>query len=372
MKTFSIRSHAQRLAVTLLLATPLSWLAGCATPTARQQIQLDGVVVDGQRLARPDETGLLRVYRAGQWIEGRAPMVLQAGDQVVTGPNASAVIRYPSGSELFLRANTRGRIGSFTDFVGEVFARIRGVFAVETTFVKAGAEGTAYTVRSQTGGDYALVVYEGRVRLSSLSGAWPPVAVDAGRMSAGRPQVPPHVAVATPQELQRMHDWVDPIERLAPAPKATSYNLGAAAIAAAAVIGVIAASRDSDRDTPPDTSTRVVPADTQPLVAPAGTAPGTPSQRAPLQLRNCRSLALSWRPVNGARDYLVVLEAATPDEPNTWRRVGSPSSTSTRVAAGDGLTGGRIYRWNVRARDAQGRAGAASAPLYFSCGPAYR
>src|SRR2546423_1178115 len=103
---------------------------------------------------------------AACWRHGRSRMAMQPGDEVETGPSAYALIRYPSGSEVFMRPRTRGRVGSFVDMVGEIFAKVRGAFAVQTTFVKAGAEGTAFSVRGTPAGDYELVVFDGTVRLS--------------------------------------------------------------------------------------------------------------------------------------------------------------------------------------------------------------
>ncbi|HJV61115.1 MAG TPA: FecR family protein, partial [Albitalea sp.] len=229
-----------RLAAAALIGAG-ALLAGCgSTPVAPKEITLAGVVVDGQRLARADESGLVGVYRNGAWVEGKAEMTLQVGDTVSTGPNAYALIRYPSGSELYLRPNTRGQVGSFTDMVGEVFAKIRGAFAIQTSFVKAGADGTAYSVRSTPDGEYAVVVLDGTVRLSSLRAAWPAIALGPGTMGAGRPQVPPTAMPATAQELARTRAWVERMEQLLPPP--SRYPGAGAALAVAGLVAIIAAS----------------------------------------------------------------------------------------------------------------------------------
>jgi hypothetical protein len=178
----------------------LALLGGCAgTPATPASITLAGIVVEGQRLARGDEIGLVGVTHEGYQREGRAGTVLQPGDEVETGPRAYALIRYPSGSEVYLRPGTRGRVGSFIGLVGEVFAKIRGAFAVQTEFVKAGAEGTAFSMQGSPGGDYALVVFDGTVHLSSLAAAWPSLALGPGAMSADRPHVVPRVMAAPPE-----------------------------------------------------------------------------------------------------------------------------------------------------------------------------
>lgn len=195
-------------------------LAGCAgTPQPPQAITLAGIVVDGERMAASGESGLVGIERNGLVLEGRAGTVLQTGDQVATAANAYALIRYPSGTEVFLRNNTRGRVGSFTAMVGEVFAKIRGLFAIQTDFVEAGAEGTAYSVRADASGEYAVVVLEGTVRLSSLAQAWPAVRLGPAMAAAGRPRVPPRPMAATPEELQRSRAWVQRMEQLLAAPR---------------------------------------------------------------------------------------------------------------------------------------------------------
>lgn len=331
-------------------AVLLALLGGCAsTPATPASITLAGIVVDGQRLARGDEIGLVGVTHEGYQREGRAGTVLQPGDEVETGPRAYALIRYPSGSEVYLRPGTRGRVGSFVGLVGEVFAKIRGAFAVQTEFVKAGAEGTAFSMQGSPAGDYALVVFDGTVRLSSLAAAWPSLALGPGAMSAGRPHVVPRAMAAPPDELARTRAWVERIEQLVPAPHAGS-NVGAA-LAVAALVAVIAASASHD-----DT----LPAPTGLAVDAASVVRGG--------ARNCRRLALRWSPVGGAHDYVVHLEGAPPDLPNAWRLVGTIADAAPPLPLSDRLRAGWSYRWKVQARDSRGRGGAMSSTLTFGCG----
>ena len=107
-----IGSVSARCVAALAFIGVVSMLMGCGTPAAAQNsITLAAVVVDGQRAAQANESGLVRVYRGDRWIDGRAEMSLQPGDQVVTGPTAYALIRYPSGTEVYMRPDSRGRIG---------------------------------------------------------------------------------------------------------------------------------------------------------------------------------------------------------------------------------------------------------------------
>ena len=325
-------------------------LAGCGNaPTRPRHITLAGIVVDGTRVARPDEGGLVQLNRNGAWLDAKANAVLQEGDWISTGPNAYALIRYPSGSEIYMRPGTRGRIGSFSEVVGEVFAKIRGLFAVQTTFVKAGAEGTAYSVRAGQSGDYAVVVLDGTVRLSSLGNAWPSVALGPGTMASGRPQVPPRPTAVPAGELERTHAWVDRMEKLLPPPpsQASSSDVGKA-LAVAGLIAIIAASQSSDDD----------------LKAPTDLAPpGTPKE--PARPRYCGGLTLSWKPVSGARDYEVTIEPLS-----LARTAGAPPpivrTTSTSSLAFPASVYG-LFRWHVQARDGRGKPGPASEPAHLYC-----
>jgi hypothetical protein len=334
-----------RWLVALLAFTWLTLLGGCGTtPATPRAITLAGVVVDGQRLARADEVGLVGITRGGYQREGRAGAELQAGDTIETGPSAYAVIRYPSGSELFLRPGTRGRVGSFLDLVGEVFAKVRGAFAVQTEFVKAGAEGTAFSMQGTPSGDYALVVFDGTVRMSSLAAAWTSLALGPGAMSAGHAHVAPRTMPAPPEELARARAWVERLETLVPAPRGSS---GAGpALAIAALIAVIAASSSRD-DTPS---------------APAGLAIDSPPGRG--GFRSCRRLVLRWQPVAGARDYAVRLDA---QRSGAWQPVDTIIDAAPPLEVGDRLRASTNYRWQVQARDARGRAGPWSTPMTFGC-----
>jgi hypothetical protein len=166
-------------------------------------------------------------------------MTLQPGDRIDTGPRADAVLRYTSGTELVLRPNSGGRIGSLSDFVGEVFVKVKGFFSVDTTFVKAGARGTAYLVRTHAGGATSVVVIEGIVDVGSTTGAWPTVPLSAGTMALAHPRAPQPMP-ANVDDLTRTREWVERVERLVPPPSGVSRSaliaIGFAAAIAAAVL----------------------------------------------------------------------------------------------------------------------------------------
>jgi ferric-dicitrate binding protein FerR (iron transport regulator) len=243
---------------TVTVAMLLPTVVACTAPTPYADAataRLDGIVVDGTRRAGEREPGLAVVIRSGVRQEAYAGMTLQPGDRIDTGPRADAVLRYTSGTELVLRPNSGGRIGSLSDFVGEVFVKVKGFFSVDTTFVKAGARGTAYLVRTHTGGATSVVVIEGIVDVGSTTGAWPTVPLSAGTMALAHPRAPQPMP-ANVDDLARTRDWVERVERLVPPPSGVSRSaliaIGFAAAIAAAVL--LSRTTGSDRGDPPATS----------------------------------------------------------------------------------------------------------------------
>ena len=281
-----------RRAVTWLvtLALLLPTLTGCVTASP-PVIRLDGIVVDAQRRVAEGEAGWVRVVRDGAAIDGHAGMELFTGDRVETGPRAEAVIRFPSGSEVLMRPNSGGRIGSFTDIVGEVFIKVKGIFSADTTFVKAGARGTQYLVHESPGGTTYVVVFEGSVLIESTRGSWAPVTMQPGDATFAYPQAPqPHRASA--EELRRTQDWVERLERTVP-PQTTVSTTGVlVGVGIAAAVAAILSSgggggggggrpqRPGDtgpRDSVPRESDRRSTPSTVPERPPASAGPSTTS-----------------------------------------------------------------------------------------------
>ena len=111
---------AALLLPSLLACAPTSYppAGPASTATARvpaEVARLDGIVVDGARLAGAREGGWVVFVRDGVRQDAHAGMSLQVGDRVETGPRADAVLRYPSGTEVIMRPLSGGRIGSLTD-----------------------------------------------------------------------------------------------------------------------------------------------------------------------------------------------------------------------------------------------------------------
>ncbi len=332
----------------------MAWMAlafgGCASaPPAPREITLAAIVVDSQRVATPGEAGWVQVVRNGHAVEARPGATLLAGDWVTTDSRATAVVRYPSGTEVYMRPDTRGRVGSFTDLVGEIFAKIRGAFAIQTSFIEAGAQGTAFSVRGEPQGQYSVVVFDGTVDVSSLSRSWRPVSLRAGMMCGGPPQATPVPMRAPPPELARTRAWVERVESLVPAPRPAGSQVGPA-LAIAGLIAIIAASQD-DHDhggTP---------------AAPTGLKPGSTSAQRPDIAQRCRPLALSWQAVRGARNYVVTLRPQYAE-----RGAHAPQrfdAEDNHLTLAQGVYG--LIEWRVQARDANGRLGPSSASAYLEC-----
>ena len=273
------RSLWRATAWTVIVAMLLPTVVACTTPYPESATaRLDGIVVDGTRLAGAREGGLAVITRnGGAREEAYSGTALQAGDRIETGPRTYAVIRYPSGTELLMRPNSGGTIGSFSDFVGEVFVKVKGLFSVDTQFVKAGARGTAYLVHTYAGGTTAVVVVEGIVDVGSTTGAWPTVPLRAGTMTFAHPRAPQPTA-ANVDELARTREWVERVERLAPPPSgvSTSTLVGAALIAAAIAAILASGGKGSSGDRPPPSTTT-----TPPSTAPSTTRTPTPPAGVP-------------------------------------------------------------------------------------------
>jgi hypothetical protein len=357
-------------------ALVMSGIGGCAT-TPAYHARIDGIVVDQQRLAGDYDSGLLTVTRDGSSFEGRAGMELRRGDRIATGPRAEAVIRWASGSTLYVRPASSGRIGSFFDALGEVFAKIRGRFEVETTFVRAGARGTSYLVRTAAGGETTVIVFEGSVSVDSTRGAWPTVTLGPGQMVIAHPQAPRPMS-AGEAELQSTRDWVERLERQVPQQASSTSTATAVAAAGIAVaVAAILASRSGSRDsTPPPQSTD--PASTG-RATPAGTARSTPQQPKPLaaptgltpdraqiggRTHQCTGpMTFRWNAVDGARGYDVRIERLD-EKTRRWQQVLTTHVAATQLVV-DQQRLGTQNRWTVQARDGS-RTGPASSAA-FGC-----
>lgn len=368
-----LRTFAWRRVVSTCLALALA-LGGCAnSPQQRGEsawIVLAGIVVDGSRLAGERETGLVRIWRDGRSIEGHTGLRLIRGDFIETGPQADAVIRFPNGSTLYMRPVSRGRIGSLSEAVGEFFARIKGAFSIESSFVRAAANGTAFLVRANAEGETSVTVLEGSVFVDSTRGAWQRILVGAGQAVVAQAHAAP-VTSADRQDLLQTQEWADRLDRLLPpagssAGSSSGGSSAGGAIAAGVAIAaaaVLLSSRDKD-DAPHGSRTDPYRSPgAADLAAPSARGIGSvDAGRAPSVACN-RRVGLAWGGVRGARDYVVTLQSRMSIRA-PWITTLTEATTqqSIEVAA----EAGRAYRWFVQARDAS-RVGTASSPLYFAC-----
>lgn len=271
-----------------LLNRLLAWLlivaiavSGCATPSREGPVAgkdhyatVTGVALDN-RAAPSADVAVAALWRDNAWIGIKPGLALRRGDIVQTGARGALVIAYSNGSVLYVGASTRGRIGSFSELVGRVFVKVKGFFEVETTFVKAGAKGTAYEVVSTADGGARVIVVDGIVELSSRNAAWPAVALGAGTRAAAYPQ-PPLPAQASEADLQSIESWIKPLEQLpARADAGSTAKAVAVAVGIAALLAIIAGAR-KDRRERPNTPAGTTTPERLPSSAPDAKPPSLP------------------------------------------------------------------------------------------------
>lgn len=229
----ALRQAVLFIILTLLLAGPI----GCPVPIAGQGYQtspiLNGILVEDRstgiaqfRTATTQEFQEVRILRRELRLDAMLNMRLYAGDEVWTGPGAAAAIRFPNGSQLYLRSNSRVRIGSVFAFVGQLFVRVKGAFQVDTEFVTAGAEGTEWVTLVLPNGEIRSTVLEGRVRIASTRNFWRPVLVPTNMQNVARDSHYPETMPTSPEELNEMRRWIGQIDRLVRAPESpmSEYN----------------------------------------------------------------------------------------------------------------------------------------------------
>ncbi|MBI3154603.1 MAG: FecR domain-containing protein [Burkholderiales bacterium] len=352
------------------------WMAGCATGPGvgpARATHLVALVADGTRLADDSEAAaMLRVWRDGQPIRVHAGMALQLGDRFSTSERGQAVVRFSGGTELYVGPASRGRIGTVGEALGSFFAKVRGLFDIETEFVHAGARGTGFRLDADANGRARILVLDGRVEVASPRGAWAPVVVAAGQGAKVHPQAP----VARPLTETELRDtvaWVEGLERLVPAAPKESASGVAPLLAVGAMLALLASSGDradpddgrrddgTDRRRKEDDRRRAdgVP----PLSAPDGLRPGAADlSRAPT-LKCGLPVPLTWDAVPGALDYAIRLQLRPP-RGTEWRDLDRQVVSAARARTPGKLSG--TFRWWVQARDARG-AGPTSAAMYFEC-----
>lgn len=239
------------------LALAVLPLSGCqTTPRAPQTPVLAAVILGPDRLAQPDEWAAVQVTRGGVPVAVQPGLALQPGDVLQTGARAYAVVRWPNGTEVYIAPDSRGTIGSVRDFVGQMYIKARGFFMAATTVVATRTDGTQWWLRALPGGAVTVTVFENRIRVSSLTNAWPEVPMSAGQTATMVPRAPVPRA-ATAQELQRVRDWVEAVERLTPPAPARasaepSWVPAAVMVGIGVLIGTMLNRKDKERPPPPN------------------------------------------------------------------------------------------------------------------------
>lgn len=378
------RPSSMHRALTWFVIVALA-LAGCASPPPRAQAPvaadddyatITGVAIDGRAAAAPDAESA-RVRRGASYAPARVGFELQPGDVLETGARGELVVAYRNGSVLYMHHLSRGRVGSLLDVVGRVFVKVKGFFEVETTFVKAGARGTAFEVATTPDGNARVIVVDGAVDVASTRGLWQPVRLGAGSRGVAQQQHAPQPAAASKAELEAVEHWVDRLERLPTRADGGGSNrtrntvVGAVAIAALLALLAGRGGRDGRdgaaggrRDEPAGRTPEPTPPSPPPpptLVAPTGLKPGSTTASRPEIVYGCRNLRLSWNAVTGARDYAYVIDQRGG---RGWQGRSTTAATSDGASLAEGA-----YRWSVQARSGS-TLGPSSTPVYFNCLPA--
>ena len=178
-------------------------------------IQDQSATLPAYRLAvTPSEIQDTWVVRRGTRLNTILDMPLEIDDEVWTGPNSTAVIRFLSGSMVYLRPSSHIRIGSIFMFIGELFVRVKGVFQVDTEFVTAGSEGTEWVMKVLANVDSRCIVLQGRINMESKGQRWKPALVGANEQFTWRGQDYRKLGPASLEDLNKIRQWVSQIDQI--------------------------------------------------------------------------------------------------------------------------------------------------------------
>ena len=152
----------------------LIWL--CLMLSACATAQLETVMV-GDRLAYPQEVQKVEVIREGEELEVRLRLPLKPGDEIRTDASSIALLKFTNGTEIFVLPNSHViyQNPSILVVLGEILAKIKGTFRVETEGVSVLPEGTVFLVRVKSNNEACVLVVEGKVRLASKTQRWSPI-----------------------------------------------------------------------------------------------------------------------------------------------------------------------------------------------------
>jgi len=211
MKRFSA-SRWLGLAIAAWVAA--TQLAGCATPANAPLARLSQVARElpgadpRWQQSDPDAAGV-RVWRDGRLIRASRGMALQPGDEVETGPQAAAVIRFRDTGETVLDERTRVRIGSLEVLFGRIFAKVKNLFEASSENVVAGVEGTRFLFEVRPDRSVRVAVADGVVACRSRSNQWAPFRLrpNEAMFSSYPNRSAPRLMPADARELRELEDW---------------------------------------------------------------------------------------------------------------------------------------------------------------------
>ena len=258
------RALLPRLMLGLLLLTSL---AASASTTLN--------VVQNGELVRYAAIPGVAVMRQGARLVAGNNMQLQAGDEIRTDAQSTAVLSFASGARVYVQPNAHVRLGSIFVVIGEILVKVKGYFQVQTEYATAASEGTEYLVRVERDAHVRVVVAEDLVGLTSNGRRWEKTPLEVGQAAWIVGPDFPETGPANPGEIEGIRKRISNLDSLMPG----SPDLGSAAILMG-IIGIgagIISSRSHDDDN------RQPPASRSPSQTPAQIPSRVPSQ-APAQV----------------------------------------------------------------------------------------
>jgi hypothetical protein len=156
------------------------------------------------------------VSRGGHPVPYAHGMTLWLGDEVETDAANFALIEFRDGDGVYMKPETRVRLGSIFVFFGEIFNRIvsGSGFRAESDVVEAGVEETEFVMHVDRASHATTVtVNRGVVRCTARVGTWRAQVLKPNqRLIISRQlAVPPKVQVLQPAEIRATTRWAEEV-----------------------------------------------------------------------------------------------------------------------------------------------------------------
>jgi beta-lactam-binding protein with PASTA domain len=165
----------------------------------------------------PEGLGGVEIIRQGEFLTIEPKMNLKVEDEVKTDSTSIAVLKLGK-TEVFLKPNSHIKLINPTHkifvFIGEVFARVKDAFRVETVHVAAGTMGTEFLVTARENDAVSVVVLCGAVKLESMTQAWRPVILRKSQGGTVFGQEPPETRKVDRKEYNGIIQWVNRVEKI--------------------------------------------------------------------------------------------------------------------------------------------------------------